>query len=81
MHFECLEFLRMNEKIEFAKKMEKRTLQFAINITQFSARLGNNTENKVIKNQITKSGSSIGANYRLTDQEAKLILKIKFLYA
>jgi len=54
----------MNEKIEFAKKLEKRTLQFAINIAQFSSTLGNSTENKVIRNQITKSGTSIGANYR-----------------
>ena len=29
-----------------------------------SASLSNTTENKIIKNQITKSGTSIGANYR-----------------
>ena len=54
----------MNEKIKFAIEMEKRTLQFAIDITRFSATLGYTTENKVIRNQLTKSGTSIGANYR-----------------
>jgi four helix bundle protein len=54
----------MNEKIEFAQNLEKRTLQFAINIIRFSATLGNSVENKVIRNQISKSGTSVGANYR-----------------
>ena len=54
----------MTEKFKFAIELEKRTLQFAIDITQFSSTLGNSTEYKVIRNQITKSGTSIGANYR-----------------
>jgi four helix bundle protein len=53
----------MNNK-EFAKKLEERTLSFAIAVIQLSAGISYNEESKVIKNQITKSGSSIGANYR-----------------
>ena len=49
---------------EFAKKLEKRTLEFAIAIINLSTRLPNSTEGRVIRNQITKAGTSIGANYR-----------------
>ena len=49
---------------EFAKKLEGRTLKFAIEIIRMSAKLPNSSEGRVIKNQITKSGTSIGANYR-----------------
>ena len=44
--------------------MEIRTKKFAINIIKLSASLAYSSESKVIKNQITKSGTSIGANYR-----------------
>lgn len=54
----------MNKNVEFSKKLEDRTLKFAIDVARFSATLGNNIENKVIRNQLTKSGTSIGANYR-----------------
>jgi len=53
----------MNNK-EFAIQLESRTLQFAIRIIILSSTISYNSENKVIKNQITKSGTSIGANYR-----------------
>jgi len=53
----------MNNK-DFSKRMEKRTKQFAISIIRISASLAFSTESKVIKNQITKSATSIGANYR-----------------
>jgi four helix bundle protein len=49
---------------EFAKMLEERTLIFGIEIIKLSSSLPNNTEIKVIRNQITKSGTSIGANYR-----------------
>lgn len=48
----------------FAKELEKRTLTFAVRIIKVAARLPNTVEGKVIRNQITKSGTSIGANYR-----------------
>jgi four helix bundle protein len=49
---------------EFAVELEKRTLQFAVQIIRLSTRLPNTPEGRVVKNQITKSGSSMGANYR-----------------
>ena len=49
---------------EFSKKLEKRTREFAVRIIQLSIKLPNTPEGRVIRNQITKSGTSIGANYR-----------------
>jgi len=49
---------------EFARELEKRTRKFAVEIIRLSTRLPKNIEAKVIRNQITKSGTSIGANYR-----------------
>lgn len=49
---------------EFGKQLEKRTKEFALEVIRLSTSLPINTESKVIKNQITKSGTSIGANYR-----------------
>ena len=52
------------ENKDFAKQLEKRTKTFAITIIKLSSMLPNTTEGRVIRNQITKSGTSIGANYR-----------------
>ena len=49
---------------KFATELEKRTLQFAVRIIRLSTRLPNTPEGRVVKNQITRSGTSIGANYR-----------------
>ncbi len=49
---------------EFGKVLEARTKQFAIKIIKLSGNIPSSSEGKVIKNQITKSGTSIGANYR-----------------
>ena len=48
----------------FGKVLEKRTKLFAISTIRFSSRLPFTPEAKVIRNQLTKSSSSIGANYR-----------------
>ena len=53
----------MNNK-QFGKELEKRTKKFAIKIILLSARLPTTQEARVIRNQITKAGTSIGANYR-----------------
>ena len=55
--------LKLDNK-EFSKQLENRTKKFAIDIIRLSASLPNTPEVKVIRNQITKSGTSIGANYR-----------------
>ena len=53
----------MNRK-EFAKELEKRTREFAVRIIRLSTTLPNTAEGRVVRNQITKAGTSIGANYR-----------------
>lgn len=53
----------MNNK-EFGKKLEQRTKEFAIRIIKLSVSLPSSSEGRVIKNQLTKSGTSVGANYR-----------------
>ena len=49
---------------EFAKELEKRTREFGVRIVRLSRALPNTPEGKVIRTQMTKSGTSIGANYR-----------------
>jgi four helix bundle protein len=49
---------------EFGKKLEERTMKFAFFIIKLSALLPKTTEGNVIRNQLTKAGTSIGANYR-----------------
>jgi four helix bundle protein len=48
---------------EFAKLLEKRTRDFGIKVIQLSTALPNTPEGKEIRRQITKSGTSIGANH------------------
>ena len=49
---------------EFAKKLEERTLLFSVKILKLCAKLPNTTEGKVVRYQMAKAGTSIGANYR-----------------
>ena len=49
---------------EFSEGLEKRTRKFAVRIIKLSAELPNTPEGSVIKYQLTKAGSSVGANYR-----------------
>ena len=49
---------------KFAKDLEKRTREFAIKIIKISVRLPNTPEGRVVRNQLTKAGTSVGANYR-----------------
>ncbi len=49
---------------EFGIKLEKRTKEFALSILRLSTQIPNSVEGKVIRNQISKSGTSVGANYR-----------------
>jgi four helix bundle protein len=49
---------------EFAKGLEKRTREFAVRMIRLSTNLPNTAEGKVVKNQINRSATSIGANYR-----------------
>jgi four helix bundle protein len=53
----------MNRK-KFAKDLEKRTRRFAVRVIKISAKLPNTPEGRVVRNQLTKAGTSVGANYR-----------------
>jgi four helix bundle protein len=52
------------DRKQFAKDLEKRTLNFGIRIIHLSIKLPNTPEGRVVKKQITGSGTSMGANYR-----------------
>ena len=45
-------------------ELEKRTKEFALEVIMFVAALPRNNVNNVLGNQLLKSGTSIGANYR-----------------
>jgi four helix bundle protein len=49
---------------DFAEKLERRTRMFAVDVMRLSACLPNTPENMVIRHQLTKSGTSVGAKYR-----------------
>jgi four helix bundle protein len=49
---------------EFSKLLEKRTRDFGIRIIRLSTALPDTPEGREIRRQITKSGTSVGANYR-----------------
>jgi len=69
----------MNNK-EFSKQLEIRTKKFAISIIKLSVSLPDTPESKVIRYQVTKSGTSIGANYREANRsrsKADFVNKIK----
>jgi len=53
----------MNNK-EFGQQLENRTKTFAISIIRLSSSFPYTPEGKVIRYQITKSGTCVGANYR-----------------
>jgi four helix bundle protein len=52
------------ENKEFSKRLEARTRAFAMRIIKLSIHLPSAVEGKIIRNQLTKAGTSIGANYR-----------------
>ncbi|MBW2177741.1 MAG: four helix bundle protein [Deltaproteobacteria bacterium] len=68
------------ENKDFAENLEKKTRDFAISIIRLSGKLPNTPEGRVVRNQITKSGTSVGANYREANRarsRADFINKIK----
>ena len=48
---------------KFAIELEKRTKDFSINLIKTISKIGNTPELKIIRYQVVKSGTSIGANY------------------
>lgn len=45
------------------KDLEERTFQFAVSVIKFLKKIPLSRENNVVKYQLAKSGTSIGANY------------------
>lgn len=54
----------MEAKVEFKEKLLERTLQFSENLINLINKLPRNSANLIIFNQIIRSGTSVGANYR-----------------
>ena len=52
------------DRKNFAKELEQRTRRFAVKIIRLSITLPNTAKGKIVRNQLTKAGTSIGANYR-----------------
>lgn len=49
---------------EFKKELEARTLKFSFNVLRYSAKVQKCAESTVVRNQLCKSATSVGANYR-----------------
>ncbi len=47
-----------------AEEMKRRTKAFAINVARLTQKIPDDQINRVYKNQIIRSSSSVGANYR-----------------
>lgn len=54
----------MASRKEKSKELEKRTKQFAVQIIKLAGKLPNKEAGKVVKYQMVKAGTSVGANYR-----------------
>ena len=47
-----------------ADDLKKRTKQFALRVLKLAAALPNTIEGKVVRGQLVRAGTSVGANYR-----------------
>ena len=52
------------DRKKFAQDLEMRTRRFAVSIIRLSMTLPDTPEGRIVRNQLTKAGTSIGANYR-----------------
>lgn len=52
-----------SESREFKKEFKNRVYQFVLRLIRFADRLPNDSSSRVIKEQLIRSGSSVGANY------------------
>jgi four helix bundle protein len=52
------------EWLEYKKQLRERLRRFALNILKLSEQLPDHTRGRTVNNQITKSGTSMYANYR-----------------
>src|SRR5215470_11034089 len=50
--------------LEFAKKMQQRTMDFAVQAVRFFVKLPKSDEARIPGKQFLRAGTSVGANYR-----------------
>jgi four helix bundle protein len=50
--------------LEFAVKMQARTMSFAVKVVRFYVKLPKTDEARVMGKQLLRAGTSVGANYR-----------------
>jgi len=62
----------MSSNKEFAKELERRTKRFAVSIVRLASKLPNAATGNIIRYQLVKSGTSIGANYREANRAVSL---------
>lgn len=65
--------------LEFAKKMQRRTMEFAVQVVKFFIKLPRTDEARVPGKQLLRAGTSVGANYRAvcrSKSEADFISKM-----
>jgi four helix bundle protein len=65
--------------LEFAIKMQERTMKFAVQVVKFFVKLPRTDEARVPGKQLLRAGSSVGANYRAvcrSKSEADFISKM-----
>ena len=54
----------MNEKVKKIEALKERTKRFALNVIAFCKHLPKTEESKIIRSQLIRSATSVGANYR-----------------
>ena len=65
--------------LEFAMKMQERTMTFAVKVVKFFVKLPRTDEARVPGKQLLRAGTSVGANYRAvcrSKSEADFISKM-----
>jgi four helix bundle protein len=65
--------------LEFAKKMQERTMEFAVRVIKFFVKLPRTDEARVPGKQLLRAATSVGANYRAvcrSKSEADFISKM-----
>ncbi len=65
--------------LEFAMKMQERTMEFAVQVVKFFVKLPKTDEARVPGKQLLRAGTSVGANYRAvcrSKSEADFISKM-----
>jgi len=69
----------MNNKLDFAVKMQARTKLFAVQVVKFFVKLPKTEEARILGRQLLRSGTSVAANYRAAcraKSEADFISKL-----